>query len=98
MMASVPELRPVRLAALTSAGIFEVSVSNGGLAIPTPAMERLFQPFFRGDSSQKSEGLGLGLHIASEIAKAHGRTLSVSSDEKETCFTFRMLTATIPSP
>ncbi|WP_322098868.1 sensor histidine kinase [Microvirga roseola] len=35
-------------------------------------------------------GLGLGLYIASEIARAHGGTLQVSSEPRETCFTFRM--------
>jgi sigma-B regulation protein RsbU (phosphoserine phosphatase) len=34
--------------------------------------------------------LGLGLHIASEIARAHGGTITVSSDDKETRFTFVM--------
>lgn len=35
-------------------------------------------------------GLGLGLYIASEIAHAHGGTISVTSDEAETRFTFAM--------
>lgn len=82
--------QPVRLVATTRAGVLEISVSNGGTAISPSAMDRLFQPFFRGDSGEKSLGLGLGLHIASEIAKAHGGKLSVTSDETETRFTFRM--------
>jgi sigma-B regulation protein RsbU (phosphoserine phosphatase) len=53
-------------------------------------MERLFQPFFRGEVRRSQNGLGLGLHIASEIAKAHGGTLTVESSETETRFTFRM--------
>ena len=79
-----------RLAATTAAGVLEISVSNGGAAISQSAMDRLFQPFFRGDRGEKSLGLGLGLHIASEIAKAHDGKLSVASDEAETRFTFRM--------
>ena len=35
-------------------------------------MERLFQPFFRGAATAEQQGLGLGLYIASEIARAHG--------------------------
>jgi signal transduction histidine kinase len=36
------------------------------------------------------QGLGLGLYISSEIAKAHRGTLEVSSTPEETRFTFRM--------
>jgi hypothetical protein len=38
----------------------------------------------------RREGLGLGLYIASEIAKAHGGTLDAVSNPAETRFTFRM--------
>ncbi len=53
-------------------------------------MAWLFQPFFRGEVRPSQQGLGLGLHIASEIAQVHGGTLTVTSDDKETRFTFRM--------
>ena len=53
-------------------------------------MEQLFQPFARGDVQSHQQGLGLGLYIASEIARAHGGTIDVASTPGETCFTFRM--------
>ena len=53
-------------------------------------MERLFQPFYRGEIRASLQGLGLGLFIASEIAKAHGGTLEVDSSAEETRFTFQM--------
>jgi phosphoserine phosphatase RsbU/P len=53
-------------------------------------MERLFQPFFRGELRPSLQGLGLGLYIASEIATAHGGTLTVSSTAAETRFTLRI--------
>jgi signal transduction histidine kinase len=77
---------PVEVQARTAGGEFELSVSNQGAPIPPAAMERLFQPFSRAGQ----QGLGLGLYIASEIAEAHGGTLSVASDATETRFTFRM--------
>jgi len=77
----------VRLGAVARAGAFQVSVVNAGPAIPAQAMERLFQPFFRGEVRASQQGLGLGLHIASEIARAHGGTLTVVSNETETRFT-----------
>jgi sigma-B regulation protein RsbU (phosphoserine phosphatase) len=78
---------PVRLGAVTRDERLEVWVSNAGAPIPPKAMERLFQPFFRCEVRASQNGLGLGLHIASEIAKAHGGVLSATSDETETRFT-----------
>lgn len=77
----------VRLGAVARAGGFQVWVANAGPAIPKQAIERLFQPFFRGEVRASQQGLGLGLHIASEIARAHGGTLTVASNETETRFT-----------
>jgi signal transduction histidine kinase len=77
---------PVGLGAVTRSGALQIWVVNVGRPIPEKAMERLFQPFFRGDVRASQQGLGLGLHIASEIAKAHGGTLTVASDETETRF------------
>jgi sigma-B regulation protein RsbU (phosphoserine phosphatase) len=84
---------PIRvLARETSEGV-EIAVANGGEPIPEAAMERLFQPFFRGEVRPSLQGLGLGLHISAEIAKAHGGDLIVASDDRETRFTFRMPSA-----
>ncbi|HEV7880731.1 sensor histidine kinase [Bradyrhizobium sp.] len=69
---------PVRVQAVTRDGAFELSVANSGDPIPPDAMQRLFQPFYR-VAVQRSLGLGLGLYIAPEIARAHGGTLSVDS-------------------
>jgi phosphoserine phosphatase RsbU/P len=83
---------PVRLGTSTAGGIFEFYVANSGDPIPQEKQARLFQPFFRGEESNVGEGLGLGLYIASEIAKAHKGTLAVISDADETRFTFSMAT------
>lgn len=83
------EGEPVRVKVSTQ-NQFELAVCNAGQPIPAAAMERLFHPFSRGQVRPSQQGLGLGLYIASEIARAHGGTIDVTSDEKETCFTFRM--------
>jgi len=44
----------------------------------------------RGEGQATSQGLGLGLYIASEIAKAHGGDLSATSTPQETRFTLRI--------
>ena len=83
---------PVRVNTFLEKGIFELSVSNSGKPIPPAALERLFQPFTREDVRSSQHGLGLGLYIASEIARAHNGELTVASTEEETRFTFRMST------
>lgn len=82
--------QPVRVDGRTDGGALELSVANAGKPIPPETMERLFAPFTRGEVMSNRQGLGLGLYIASEIARAHGGTLGVSSTADETRFTFRM--------
>lgn len=82
--------RPIQIRAVTLGGTFELSVANSGAPISAVAMAKLFQPFYRGAVRQSQQGLGLGLFIASEIARAHAGTLTVNSNDLETCFTFRM--------
>ncbi len=81
---------PVRLSGRVEKGVLELAVANSGTPIPPQVQDRLFRPFVREMTRAAPEGLGLGLYIASEIAKAHGGTLSVTSAAEETCFTFRM--------
>jgi sigma-B regulation protein RsbU (phosphoserine phosphatase) len=83
------EDQPVRVDASTAHGELVIAVSNGGAPIPPAALKRLFQPFFRGHDRVR-QGLGLGLHIASEIARAHGGTLVARSDAVATTFIFTM--------
>lgn len=81
---------PVRVEATTDGEIFELSVHNSGDQIPPGTQAKLFQPFERGVSEPDREGLGLGLYIASEIARVHGGTLEVSSMPEQTSFFLRM--------
>lgn len=80
---------PVVVTAKTREGEFTLSVVNGGALIPPAVLERVFQPFSQGEGGT-SDGLGLGLYIAAEIAHAHGGTLEASSTPERTRFRFRM--------
>ena len=82
--------RPIMFEARTDGDLFKLTVANAGEPIPADAMEQLFQPFFRGEARASRQGLGLGLYIASEIAKAHGGDLQVVSSREETRFDFTM--------
>lgn len=82
--------KPVHVFAGASDGVFVLRVTNAGPKIEERIMARLFQPFYMGDLEPTQRGLGLGLYIASEIAKAHKGKLDVVSTDEFTCFTFMM--------
>jgi hypothetical protein len=83
--------RPVRVSAHTDDRDFIFEVWNDGAAIPPESVARIFEPFWRSSTSAAREGLGLGLHICSQIVRAHSGELSVvSSPEQGTKFTARL--------
>ncbi len=59
----------------------ELAIANTGPGIPAETLPRIFDPFFRADSShsQTVEGCGLGLSIARWITTAHGGTIQFTS-------------------
>ena len=81
---------PVRVQARTDGRVFQLAVINAGDPIPADRFDRLFQPFARGSHTPGQQGLGLGLFIASEIAREHRGRIDVESTADETRFTFRM--------
>lgn len=57
-----------------------ISVHNEGPSIPAATRESLFEPMIRGTATGTApRGVGLGLFIVREIAKAHGGTIHVHS-------------------
>ncbi|APX10569.1 PAS domain-containing sensor histidine kinase [Tateyamaria omphalii] len=67
-------------------GLFVLSVANSGQAIPQDVLVNLFKPFERADKSASLQGLGLGLYIADQIAKAHSGAIGVTSNDDRTVF------------
>ena len=59
--------------------VVAIRVRDAGPGIPDAELERVFEPFYRLESSRNrdSGGTGLGLTIARDIAQAHGGTLSL---------------------
>ncbi|MFA6728188.1 MAG: response regulator, partial [Prevotella sp.] len=56
---------------------FVIEVSNDGEEIPAELKAKIFEPFFRGESSLHKSGTGLGLPLARSLAEMHRGTLSV---------------------
>ena len=81
---------PVAVTIRTTADQFMIAVENGGDQIPAAEQGQLFERYARGAMRSDKGGLGLGLYIASQIAKGHGGMLHLSSDAKHTRFTFTM--------
>lgn len=81
---------PVKVEAIADDTYWEISVVNSGTPIPQEYLPLIFQPFQREKSKSSQNGLGLGLYIASEIAKAHQGKLLVHSDIEKTQFTLRI--------
>lgn len=64
------------------------------MQMPVPAnLERLFDRFYRADSSRvhNTEGAGLGLSITRSIIHAHGGELSAEQQGREIVFKVRLL-------
>ena len=72
--------------------LVEVRVTNNGERIPAEAMTRLFDRFYRVESSRntKTGGTGLGLAIVDGVVKAHGGTVAVESDDDLTSFIVKL--------
>ena len=65
-----------------------LSFHNEGRTIPPEKLERIFDQFFRLDSSRatRTGGAGLGLAIAKEIVELHGGTISARSWDNQVEF------------
>jgi signal transduction histidine kinase len=72
-------------------GHVEISVADTGSGIPSEALPRLFERFYRVDTARSREdgGTGIGLAIARSIVEAHGGHIHAESKMgKGSVFTF----------
>ena len=81
---------PVHVDARQDDGKLVLSVSNEGQDLPPEVIAQLFKPYWRATSRPGSEGLGLGLYIVDQIARAHGGKIDVRSNAGRTTFTFTL--------
>jgi signal transduction histidine kinase len=68
---------------IVSATAVEIEVSDDGPGIPAALRDKVFEPFFKGDSARPSSGrggFGLGLSIARDIVRRHGGKIELIND------------------
>jgi signal transduction histidine kinase len=90
----------VEITAHADATDLVLTVWNAGEPIPAESLDKIFEPFWRHSVSASRNGLGLGLHICSQIIRAHEGRISVTSTrEHGTRFTAHLpLCSTQPLP
>src|SRR5699024_961362 len=71
----------VTVSAATHGSTVEIAVADDGEGFPAEDRSRLFERFFRADSSRTREnsGSGIGLTISRALVDAHGETMAAAS-------------------
>jgi signal transduction histidine kinase len=88
---------PVKFTAYADDKDLILQVWNAGDPISPESITKIFEPFWRHSVSAGRNGLGLGLHICSQIVRAHEGQISVTSTAAHgTVFTARLPLGTLP--
>jgi signal transduction histidine kinase len=81
----------VRVDAVADAA--RVAITDEGVGIAAEVLPRLFDPFYRAESTAVAvQGLGLGLYVSKSLVEAHGGSVSAYSDGegRGSTFTFTL--------
>lgn len=84
---------PVRVVLRSEDRIVHMEVTNRGRPIDSSLTHEIFDPLRRGatrGAMDRSAGLGLGLYIVREIARAHGGEVNVRSRDGQTTFAMQL--------
>jgi signal transduction histidine kinase len=71
--------KPIHVIVSAHEGDAIIHVQDHGNGIPSSEHQRIFEKFERLGNNEVREGLGMGLYIARQLARAHGGDLTVSS-------------------
>jgi len=90
---SRPDEGPVELTVAAADGALVMTVADYGPGLSKDQAEHIGEPFYRGDPSRAREsgGSGLGLYLATLVARAHGGALRLlDSKHHGACFEVRI--------
>ena len=78
-----PDGGDITIACEENESFITVTVTDNGIGIPTEALSKVFDRFFRVQTKQNENigGIGLGLYITSQIIRKHGGSITVRSNE-----------------
>jgi signal transduction histidine kinase len=83
-----PDGSVISLNAAIADNAVRLTVSDNGPGIDPADLPHVFEMFYRGSSSRREQGMGLGLAVAKWVAGCHGWTISASSVKGQgSCFT-----------
>jgi signal transduction histidine kinase len=86
-----PDDSIIRLSASLKEDAVLLTISDNGPGIDKEDLPHIFEMFYRGSSSRREQGMGLGLAVVKWVVDSHGWSISVSSEPgKGTCFQIRM--------
>jgi two-component system heavy metal sensor histidine kinase CusS len=74
-----PENGSIQIAVSEHDANFEVAVSDNGSGIAPEHLPRVFDRFYRAESSRGSDGAGLGLALVKSIVDLHGGSATIES-------------------
>jgi len=70
----------ISIGLIRNSGSFAVSISDDGPGLSSEDRENVFRPFFRAESTRKTEGHGLGLPLAAAIATLHDGSIALEDN------------------
>ncbi|MEQ8666769.1 MAG: PAS domain-containing sensor histidine kinase [Rhodospirillales bacterium] len=86
-----PDDSPVHVRLSGTDNVVELTVTDRGRGIPMDEIEKVFDRYFRGESSHGTVGTGLGLYMCRRFVEMHGGIIQADSTPgEETTFTVRL--------
>ena len=75
-----PENGSIQIALRQQESDFNVAISDNGCGIAAQHLPRVFDRFYRAESSRGSDGAGLGLALVKSIVDLHGGSATIESE------------------